>query len=152
MAYKALKITFMSQICHQNLTMRAFIIATLGLFCVFCTLKCSSAPRSGASPHRNVEWLQPVEYDFGTVRFGRTVRTEFGFRNLTKDSILLQTVRTTCGCTAAEWPEKRIAPNATSKVVIEFDADQTGDFSKKIQVFFDAQRKAETLWIMGVVE
>ena len=106
-----------------------------------------AAPAKG----RVVEWLTPVEYDFGEVKFGRTVGTSFTFKNVSSDSILLQTVRTTCGCTAANWPEQAIAPGATGEIKIEYSADQSGGFRKKIRVFFDRQRKPELLWVGGEV-
>ena len=73
-------------------------------------------------------------------------------KNIANEAITLQTARTTCGCTAANWTESSIAPGATGEVRIEYDAFQTGDFSKKIKVFFDKQRKAEVLKIKGSVE
>jgi hypothetical protein len=98
-----------------------------------------------------VEWVDATTYDFTEVRFGSTVGTTFTFRNVSPDSILLQTVRTTCGCTAASWPEQPIAPGATGVLRIEYSGDQSGAFRKKIRVFFDTQRKPEILWVQGQV-
>lgn len=98
-----------------------------------------------------VTWLTETEHDFGPVRAGSTVRYTFKFQNARSEPIVLQTVRTTCGCTAAEWTETPLAPGENGEILIEFDADHEGSFRKKITVFFDKQRKAEVLWIMGVV-
>ena len=98
-----------------------------------------------------VTWLTETEHDFGEVRQSATVRYVFKFKNAIAEPIVLQTVRTTCGCTAAEWTEAPIAPGEPGEVTIEFDADRGGSFRKKITVFFDKQRKAETLWISGEV-
>lgn len=99
-----------------------------------------------------VEWLTPREHDFGTLRRDHPGEFVFKFKNIASEPILLETVRTTCGCTAANWTETPIAPGATGEVRIEYDAYQTGDFSKKIKVFFDKQRKAEVLKITGTVD
>lgn len=99
-----------------------------------------------------VKWTTETERDFGTLRLGRSTRFTFVFQNVLDEPIVLQTVRTTCGCTAAEWPEAPIEAGQTGEVVIEYSADKRGDFRKKITVFFDKQRKAETLWIRGTVE
>ncbi|MBK7937624.1 MAG: DUF1573 domain-containing protein [Lewinellaceae bacterium] len=91
------------------------------------------------------------DHDFGEVRSRRPVSFLFTFKNISKDTILLQTVRTTCGCTAARYTEEPVPPGDTGEVNIEYDAEQNGSFRKKIRVFFDRQRKPEILWIEGEV-
>lgn len=98
-----------------------------------------------------VEWTKGVEHDFGLIPRGRPVYHAFVFKNISSDTLRVETVRTTCGCTAAEWTESPIAPGAEGKLSIEYDAYKTGRFQKKIRVFFDRQRKAEFLSIEGEV-
>lgn len=107
--------------------------------------------KSVAPPTPVVAWLTEQDHDFGAVRPGKTARFVFRYKNITTGPLLLQTVRTTCGCTAAEWTEAPVAPGETGEVVIEFESSQSGDFRKKIRVFFDRQRKPEILWIEGEV-
>jgi hypothetical protein len=99
-----------------------------------------------------VRWTEGQAHDFGRMRQGVPRSHTFRFQNLDTTAIVLQTVRTSCGCTAASWTESPIAPGATGQVRIEYDAYQRGDFDKKIKVFFDRQRKAERLRIHGTVE
>lgn len=99
-----------------------------------------------------VVWTNGKTYDFGSVELGSTTGVVFTFTNVSPDSIVLQTVRTTCGCTAAQWPERPVAPGANADIRIEYSAENKGGFSKKIRVFFDAMRKPEILTIYGVVE
>jgi hypothetical protein len=99
-----------------------------------------------------IKWTTSTDYDFGAVEFGTTSGVVFSFQNTSTDSVLLETVRTTCGCTAAEWPERPLAPGATGDLRIEFTAEHKGPFTKKIRVFFDAMRKPEILFIRGRVE
>ncbi len=98
-----------------------------------------------------VTWLTEQDHDFGEIRHGRPTTFVFTFKNTAPDTILLQTVRTTCGCTAARYTEEPIAPGDMGEVAVEYDAYQRGAFSKKIKVFFDKQKKAEILWIRGEV-
>lgn len=99
-----------------------------------------------------IEWLTETDHDFGQVRQGYPVKFVFKFKNITQEPVLLETVRTTCGCTAAKWPEEVILPGETGEILIEYDAFKSGDFRKKIRVFFDKQRKPEMLWIAGSVD
>ncbi len=107
----------------------------------------SSDPRPAV-----VKWITETDHDFGTLRAGRPATFTFSFQNALTEPIVLETVRTTCGCTAAEWTETPVEAGQSGEVVIEYSADRRGDFKKKITVFFDKQRKAETLWIRGTVE
>lgn len=115
-------------------------------------LSWSLAATPCAPPSKVVEWLTPQEHDFGNIRREHPVEHIFTFKNTTSSAIVLQTVRTTCGCTAANWTETPIEAGATGEVRIEYDAYKTGDFSKKITVFFDKQRKPEKLKITGSVD
>ncbi|MBK8195993.1 MAG: DUF1573 domain-containing protein [Lewinellaceae bacterium] len=99
-----------------------------------------------------VAWQVGQDHDFGEIPAGRPVRFAFTFKNVSPDTIVLQTVRTTCGCTAAQYTEEPIAPGDNGEVSIEYDAYQKGSFRKKIRVFFDRQRKPEILWISGDVD
>jgi hypothetical protein len=102
-------------------------------------------------PQPVVQWLDETTYDFGTMEQGVPKSVSFSFKNISTQPIVLETVRTSCGCTAAEWPEAPIEPGATGAVSIEYDAYRAGAFKKKITVFFDRQKKAEVLWIKGTV-
>ncbi len=103
-------------------------------------------------PVPKITWLTEQDHNFGDLKQGRPVEFAFQFSNSTPDTLHLQTVRTTCGCTAATWTETPIAPGATGAINIEYDAYQQGSFNKKIKVFFDTQRKPEILFIHGNVE
>lgn len=111
-----------------------------------------SLPNSQIAPRKVVEWLTERDHDFGKMRHERPKSFVFLFKNISEEPILLETVRTTCGCTAARWTESPIGPGETGEINVEYDAYQRGDFSKKIRVFFSRQRKPELLWIRGDVD
>ncbi|MEM1325215.1 MAG: DUF1573 domain-containing protein [Bacteroidota bacterium] len=100
----------------------------------------------------SISWLDEPQYDFGWMAQGKPQTHLFHFKNTSTDSIRVETIRTTCGCTAPTWSEVPIPPDSTGVIAIEYDAQRTGYFKKKIKVFFDKQRKAEILLIEGFVE
>ncbi len=110
------------------------------------------ADRQGHFKPPIVEWLTERDHDFQHLRQEHPKTFVFRFKNIDTQPILLQTVRTSCGCTAATWTETPIAPGGTGEIVVEYDAYQRGEFKKKIRVFFDRQRKPEILWIHGEVD
>jgi hypothetical protein len=100
---------------------------------------------------QKVEWVSPKTHDFGEIQRGVPVKFDFKFKNIAGEPILIDAVRTTCGCTAASYPEIPIELNQTETISIEFNAKKAGFFSKKIKVFFDGQHKPEILTIEGEV-
>ena len=99
-----------------------------------------------------VEWLTPIEHDFGDLKQGVPVTTEFRFKNISTEPMTIDNVRTTCGCTAPDWEESVIPPGEEGVIKIEYDAKRLGFFYKKITVYFSNQRKSEKLSIEGFVE
>lgn len=98
-----------------------------------------------------VEWQTETDHDFGEIRAGSLTRFVFRFKNIDNQPVVVETVRTTCGCTAAQWPTEPVLPGATGDIVIEYDSEKKGSFRKKIRVFFDRQKRAEILFVEGDV-
>jgi len=99
-----------------------------------------------------VEWLTPIEHDFGDVMQRQPVEYLFEFKNTSGDTMLIDNVRTTCGCTTPDWTYEPIAPDSTSQIRVVYDAKKKGYFKKKIKVYFSNQRKKTILRIKGYVE
>ena len=102
--------------------------------------------------NQGIEWVTPIEHDFGDLIQKVPAEHFFEFKNTSPDSILIDNVRTTCGCTTPDWTWDPIAPDSTSQIRVVFNAKKSGYFSKKIKVYFSNQRKGTTLKISGYVE
>jgi Protein of unknown function (DUF1573) len=96
-----------------------------------------------------VKWLSDMEYTFPTLTKGARVEHIFYFKNTSHDSLVIDNVRTDCGCTASDWDEKATAVGDTGRVVVQFHARSTGNFKEKIAVWIKGQRKPEKLYIQG---
>jgi Protein of unknown function (DUF1573) len=103
-------------------------------------------------PPSKIEWLTPTEYDFGSIPQGKPVKTVFTFKNKTDLPVVIDNVRTECGCTEAERAETPIPAGATGQIPVQYDAQKKGFFKKKIIVWLHGQRFSEPLYITGVVE
>jgi len=110
-------------------------------FLVYCAFSFSS-----------IQWLTPVTHDFGTVARGESVTHEFIYQNNTSSPILIDNVRTTCGCTAPDWSKAALPPGMSDTLRVVFEGQQRGSFRKQIKVYFNTQRRAERLHITGTVE
>jgi hypothetical protein len=101
-------------------------------------------------PISKVTW-DKTEHDFGILEQNKPVFATFVFTNVTEDSIKLDNVRTSCGCTSPIWANKYVMAGDTSHIVIEYDANDKGEFAKEIKVFINKQRKSEKLYVYGDV-
>jgi hypothetical protein len=124
---------------------RQFLKMKKILSLILAAVLLAAAAREGSK----VEWLEGKEYDFGEVEAGPTHHAIFKFKNVSADTLVIETVRTTCGCTVAEHSLEPVAPGGTGFVDVGYQSDQRKSFHKKIMVFFDRQRKAEILHIRG---
>jgi len=98
-----------------------------------------------------VEWQEETEYEFGDIALGKPVRHTFTFKNISEEPIVIDNVRTSCGCTGSTWEQAPVLPDSTGTIVLEYDAALQGYFRKYARVFFSSQRKAEKLWVTGFV-
>lgn len=99
-----------------------------------------------------IVWLTASKYNFGEIPQYKEQSHRFYFKNITRESLSIDNVRTTCGCTASEWEKKAILPDSIGSINIIYDAKQTGAFKKKVKVFFANQRLPEILFVEGLVQ
>lgn len=102
------------------------------------------------NPKSKVTW-DKTEHDLGQIKHKEPLLCTFVFTNITNDSIKLDNVRTSCGCTSPIWNNEYVMPGDTSHIVIEYDAYDLGEFYKDIKVFIHKQRKSEKLYLYGEV-
>lgn len=92
------------------------------------------------------------EHDFGEVEEGKVVERVFTFKNTGNYPLMLQDIRTTCGCTAPEWTKEPIAPNEEGKIIVRFNsAHKAGQQRKVITVISNAANSSESLVLFGTV-
>lgn len=88
-------------------------------------------------------------YNFGDITQGEKVEHVFEFENTGNEPLILSDVRTTCGCTAPEWPREPIAPGKTAKVKVVFNsAGKMGMQNKVITVMSNAVNNPERVKIV----
>lgn len=98
-----------------------------------------------------LEWLTETEHDFGDLIYQKPVAHTFRFKNKSSEPLVIETIRTTCGCTGSTWDETPILPDSIGNITIEYDAKKGGYFRKNAKVYFAGKRDAERLWVSGFV-
>ncbi|UCH34746.1 MAG: DUF1573 domain-containing protein [Armatimonadota bacterium] len=109
-----------------------------------------ASPSGGAAPRIAFE---STDHDFGTVTIGDAVEHEFVFRNVGDAPLVIEQVRTSCGCTGALVTEKQVAPGGEGRVKATFrTTSYKGDQRKSIYVETnDPEQPRVTLALIGYV-
>lgn len=99
-----------------------------------------------------VRMLQP-EYNFGVIReVDGPVTGEVAFVNDGPDSVYVQSVRPSCGCTGANYSEEPLAPGDTTSVSFIFNPERRpGNFTKTVKVYFGPEAERHVIRFSGRV-
>lgn len=90
-------------------------------------------------------------YDFGKIAYASDGNAEFTFKNIGKTPILISNIKTSCGCTQADWTKTPIKRKEKSKITVTYDTQKIGKFHKTISVFLEGEEEAIQLEIKGEV-
>jgi Protein of unknown function (DUF1573) len=94
--------------------------------------------------------LKETAFDFGKIAQGKPVTHIFEVVNTGNDILSLENVQASCGCTTPEWSKDPIAPGATQKITVGYNAATEGPFEKSITVFYN-KGQMKTILIKGNV-
>ena len=93
----------------------------------------SSVAVAGEGPRISFE---KYAHDYGRVLSGNTVTEEFSFTNTGDETLIIEKLRSSCGCTKAVKGSREVPPNGKSTIVAAFDTTglRPGRKSKTIYV------------------
>ena len=91
-------------------------------------------------------------YHFGKLDQGGKVKHTYAFSNTGYVPLIISDVRSTCGCTVAEWPREAIPPGAKGEITVNFDSkNKTGKQSKPITITANTIPAKTTIYLDGFV-
>ena len=74
------------------------------------------------------------KHDFGKILQGKPVDYYFELTNKTDKPIVVENTWASCGCTTPEKPTEPIAPGATAKLKVQYNASGMGHFDKQVSI------------------
>ena len=101
-------------------------------------------------PTEDVLLLKQAEHNFSQIPQGKPVYYTFEIVNTGKTALKLDDVHASCGCTTPEWSRDPIAPGATAKIKVGYNAAAEGPFEKTITISYNANQ-SKILKIKGTV-
>ncbi|MFZ4058215.1 MAG: DUF1573 domain-containing protein [Ferruginibacter sp.] len=90
--------------------------------------------------------LKESEYDFGKIPQGKPVTHIFEVSNGGNESIKIDNVQASCGCTTPEWEREKVLKNGEStKITVGYNAAAEGPFTKSITITYNGNKSKQFL-------
>jgi len=99
--------------------------------------------------------VEGTKFDLGIIDEGETVTRKLTLRNTGNDTLVISNVSTSCGCTVAELPTKRVAPGETSLLTIIFYTKDVVGSRVRRQVFVrsnDSTQSSVTITLVAAIK
>lgn len=130
--------------------MKKVLTIFIGLFAFILTNShFESKIEEGSQPHIAFE---TTDHDFGKILQNGDGNFSFKFKNTGKEPLIIQNVRSSCGCTVASRPNAPILPGESSEISVKYDTRRIGVFHKNITVSSNADNASVVLNIKGEVQ
>lgn len=101
-------------------------------------------------PAADVLKLKESEHNFDKIPQGKPVYYTFDIINIGTTALKLDDVHASCGCTTPEWSKEEIAPGATAKIKVGYNAAAEGYFEKGITITYNSNQTKQ-ITIKGTV-
>lgn len=112
---------------------------------------CTDNPEQKAKVQGEEIWFEENLHDYGEIPQDGDGSYTFSFKNIGKEAIVINRVRSTCGCTVPAWPREPIEPEGTGEITVKYDTRSAGTFFKSLYVYSSAGNSPVKLQIKGKV-
>ena len=121
------------------------LLSILILAAISLSLKAQGLQTS-LKPSAEILVLKETSFDFGKISQGKPVTHEFVLINAAKDTLKLENVQASCGCTTPVWKKDPVAPGETTNINVGYNALAEGVFEKVVTIYYNGgQMKTVTI-------
>lgn len=96
-------------------------------------------------------YFEETTHDYGDILLDSDGTYYFEFKNIGEEALIINRVRSTCGCTIPSWPREPIEPGKGDKIAVKYNTALPGIFKKSIIVYSSATNSPVKLNIKGNV-
>lgn len=125
--------------------MKTFLFSIILLFVVAVNAKSQTADSTVV-----ISFTETV-HDYGTIDQGSDGSYEFKFVNDGKSPLILNNVRSSCGCTVPSWTKEPVQPGKEGTIKVKYNTAIAGAFNKSVTVNSNAKNSSVVLQIKGNV-
>lgn len=102
------------------------------------------------TPTGDVLHLSTTEHDFGKIPQGKPVTHIFMLENRSNDTLRIEHVQASCGCTTPEYKTDPVLPGGSTPLKVGYNAAAEGAFDKLVTIYYNGG-KTKVLHIKGTV-
>jgi len=96
--------------------------------------------------------MDEESFDFGEIQQGESVTHDFVLKNIGDASLIISTVKGSCGCTVPEWSKEPIAKAEETTIKVTFNsAGKSGKQNKTVTLVTNAIPNTKVITITGNV-
>ena len=89
-----------------------------------------------------------LDLNFGTVEKGQIISSYITFKNDGKRDLVISNVKSSCGCTIANWPKNPIAPNNSDSLLLELNTSSlNGKIMKTVTIISNSKPNTKVITI-----
>ena len=127
------------------------VILFITVFCALTTVSRAQTTKPAAQVSgADVLDVKEKSFNFGKIPQGRPAVHNFDIVNTGPVDLRLENVQASCGCTTPEWSREPIAPGATARIKVGYNAYAEGPFTKTVTIFYN-NNQTRTVSISGEV-
>ncbi|MCG9970840.1 DUF1573 domain-containing protein [Christiangramia crocea] len=89
--------------------------------------------------------------DYGEIKKGSDGVRVFEFTNTGTAPLVIEDVKSSCGCTVPKKPEEPVMPGETGKIEVKYDTKRVGPIRKTVTVYSNSDEPVKALKIKGTV-
>jgi hypothetical protein len=89
------------------------------------------------------------EVELQDIEVGVPQQLTFEIKNTGKGALAIADIKTSCGCTNAQWEKRPIKQGESTKIHVEFKKDNAGYFLESLQVYCNVDNSPIKLTING---
>ena len=135
----------------MNMNRKQITFALNGLLMLLMLVACSEDPQEQAKKKGQELWFDEYVHDYGQIAVDSDGSWTFSFKNIGPNAIIINRVRSTCGCTVPAWPKEPIEPGSTGEITVKYNTATSGTFLKSLFVYSSAANSPVKLQIKGKV-
>ena len=110
----------------------------------------TNADADGAAP---VMTFEKTTHNFGKIKQGEVVQTEFEFTNTGNADLIISNAKADCGCTVPTYPKHPIKPGETASIPVEYNSSgKSNQQTKQIHLTANTNPSQTTLQIEVFIE
>ena len=89
-----------------------------------------------------------LNFNFGTIEKGDVISKYITFKNDGKRDLVISNVKSSCGCTVADWPKNPIAPNQSDSLLLELSSiSLNGKIMKTVTIVSNSKPNTKIITI-----